>query len=70
MFNFFQSILDFLDLVIKFVVNFITGMIGFVTNLVLGSVYLIETVAFLPSPLVGTALTIIAIAVIFSILNR
>lgn len=70
MFNFFQSILDTITILINFAVNFVQGLIGFVTSLILGSTYLVETVAFLPAPIVGVALTIIAISVIYMILNR
>ena len=70
MFNFFQSILDTLGIMVDFAINFVQGLANFVTSLASGSVYLIQTVQFLPAEIVGVALTIIAISVVFMLLNR
>lgn len=70
MFNFFQSLLNTISVLITFLVSMVQGLINFVATLVKGSAYLIATVALLPSPIIGAALTIIAAAVIFMILNR
>lgn len=70
MFNFFQSILDTISLVINYAVNFVAGLMDFIESLVAGSAYLVEVIAFLPVQILGIASVIVAAAVFFAVLNR
>lgn len=70
MFHFFKSLLNTISVLITFLVTMVEGLISFVVTLAKGSVYLGATVALLPSPIVGAALTILSVAVIYMILNR
>ncbi|MCI8403178.1 MAG: hypothetical protein HFI38_13995 [Lachnospiraceae bacterium] len=70
MFNFFKSVLNTISVLVTFLVSLVEGLISFLVTLAKGSAYLGTTIALLPAPIVGAALTIVGAAVVFKILNR
>lgn len=70
MFNFFSSILSTIEVFINFFISMVTGLYDFLLAMARGVAYLIGVVALLPVQIQATAITIIGISVIFTILNR
>ena len=70
MFNFFSSILDTLQILISYAVNLVTGLVNVVLAMVKGVGYLTATLALLPAPIFGVAGTIVAVAVVYNLLNK
>lgn len=70
MFNFFSSILDTIQIVITWAVNLVQGVMYTVEAMVKGIAYLTATVVMIPAPIVGVAVTIIAVASMYNLLNK
>lgn len=70
MFNFFNSIFSFIEMAFNYLISTVKGLVDLVVNLVAASAYVIECIAFLPSPLIAAASCIVGVSVIYLILGR
>lgn len=70
MFNFFASIFQLIEMMLNFVVSTVKGLVDVVINVVAASGYLIQCIAYLPTPLLGAAGCVIGISVIYMIVGR
>lgn len=70
MFNFFQSILDTLQILISYAVNLVSGLFVFVQSLVKGSAFLTATLALLPAPIIGVAVATVATVIIYMLIGK
>lgn len=70
MFEFFDTFLEVVSIIIDFIVNFFSGLIYFIKMLVESSVYLTMCLGYLPTFLSVFASAIIAMSIIMMILNH
>lgn len=70
MFNFFNSIISTIELLLNFLLSTVKGLVDVITFVVAAAGYIIECVAFLPAPLIAAAGAVVGVAVVYMIVGR